>query len=116
MPLRIFQCPLCGSKRETLRKKTPRCNHNQDEEGEPIELIEMEQLLTSPTTKMMETTDPYTKKTRLKDQTRILKERARNHSRDVEIDEMIQLNRNNHLTGIHFLNKSGERRKKVDDK
>ena len=115
MPLRKFKCPLCGHVRETLRNKTPKCNHGQEEEGEPIGLVEMEQILEAPDTKMLETTDPATGKKRTKNLNKVLKERARNHARDVEADEIIQKNRDNKLTGTQLLNKNGERRRKVDD-
>lgn len=115
MPLRYFECPICGYIRETLRNKTPKCNHNQEEEGEPLPLVDMEELMVPPQTKMMEKVDPYTGKSRMKDQQKILKERARNFSREHELDELIQINKNNDLAGTQFLNKEGKRRKKVDD-
>ena len=115
MPLRKYQCPLCGHVRETLRKSIPKCNHNQEEEGEPIPLAEMELVLEAPDTKMLETTDPATNKKRVKDLNKTLKARARSHARDHEADEVIQKNRDNQLTGTQLLNKNGERRRKVDD-
>ena len=75
----------------------------------------MELLLEAPDTKMLETVDPATNTKRQKDLTKMLKERARNHARDHDNDEIIQKNRDNKLTGTQLLNKDGVRRKKVDD-
>ena len=115
MPLKRYKCPLCGQERETLRKSIPKCNHNQEEEGEPVPLVEMELMLEAPDTKLLETTDPNTNKKRPVGLNKVLKERARNHARDHEADETIQKNRDNKLTGTQLLNKDGERRRKVDD-
>lgn len=112
MPLRRYKCPLCGYERETLKKSIPKCNHNRDEEGE---LTEMEEVLSAPQAKMLETVDPETGKTRLKDQMKILKERSRNHARDREADELIQLNRANGIERSGFIRKDGKKRTKLDD-
>lgn len=113
MPLRVFKCPRCGILRETLKKEVQQCHHVEDDE---TFFVKMEEQLTSPSTKLLETIDPYTGKTRLKDQMKILKERARNHSRDIELHDLVQMNRDNKLTGTQFLRKDGTTRKKVDDK
>lgn len=115
MPLRYFKCPACGHETETLRNKTPKCNHGQEEEGMPFPLSEMEEVLVPPNTKLMETVDPVTGRKRVKNQQKALLERARNYSRDKEIDELIQMNKDNELTGKQFLNKDGKRRTKLDD-
>lgn len=115
MPLKYYICPLCEQTRETLRPRVPKCNHDQEEEGEPIPLTEMEEIIVPPGVKMMEVVDEYRGKSRLKDQKKILLERARNHSRDVEGDDLIQRNRNNDIMKINQLNKDGKRRKKIDD-
>jgi hypothetical protein len=118
MPLRIFKCPLCGYERETLRNRTPKCNHNQDEEGSPVPLTDMEEVLTAPNQKFMISADPEHGKSKIKDQDKMLKSRSRNHSRDVLIDENIQINKLNGLddqVSKSFLNTKGERRRKIDD-
>lgn len=118
MPLRIYKCRTCGHERETLRNKVPKCNHHQDEEGFPIPLLEMEEVLTAPNQKFMVSADPEHGKSKLKDQDKVLKQRARNHSRDVLIDENIQINKLNGLdeqVTKSFLNTKGERRRKIDD-
>ncbi len=59
-----------------------------------------------------------TGKSKLKDNKAVLTERARNHSRDHDLDDNIQLNKANGLDAQvknSFLNEKGERRKKVDD-
>lgn len=115
MPLRIYKCELCGIIRETLRPKVPMCNHNQEEENNPIEMVEV---LSAPNQKFMVMADPEHAKSQLKDQQKILKARARNHSRDALIDENIQINKINGLdeqVARSLLNTKGERRKKIDD-
>ncbi len=64
---------------------------------------------------MMETTDAFTGKKKLKDQNKILKERARSHARDYEADDLIQFNRKNGIEKSGFLKKDGRRRTKLDD-
>jgi hypothetical protein len=89
----------------------PRCNHGEDytDTSLPEDMVE---ILVAPTSKMMERAG---NKSRLKDQTKILRERSRNFARDHEADEMISLNDRNNLKRSGFLNKDGKRRKKVDD-
>jgi hypothetical protein len=116
MPLRYYKCPLCGYERETLRNRVPQCNHNQEEEGIPVPLTAMEEIITAPDAKMMEVVDKNMGKSRIKDQMKILKERSRNYARDVEADDMIQMNQKNGIERSGFLNKEGKRRTKLDDK
>lgn len=118
MPLRIFECKLCGHQRETLRNKIPKCNHGQEEEGTPVPLSDMEELLTAPNQKFMVTSNEEKGISKIKDQEKILKARARNYSRDREIDDNIQLNKLNGLdeqVARNLLNSKGERRRKIDD-
>lgn len=118
MPLRIYKCTACGSHRETLKNKVPTCNHNQEELGFPIAVFDMEEVLTAPNQKFMVSADPEHGKSKLKDQEKTLKQRARNHSRDVLIDENIQINKLNGLdeqVTKSFLNSKGEKRRKIDD-
>lgn len=118
MPLRVFKCKVCGLLKETLKKSIPECNHGHftpNEDGTPLPVQKMTELLTAPGVKMMETTDAFKGKTRMKDQMKILKARSRNHARDREADDMIQFNKNNGIERSGFLGKDGKRRKKVDD-
>lgn len=116
MPLRYFKCDLCGHVRETLRNRIPKCNHHQDEEGHPIPLKEMKQVIKAPNGKFMECANEATGKSKLKDNKAQLTERARNHTRDTLGDDNIQLNLDNKL-GVenNLLNEKGERRRKIDD-
>lgn len=116
MPLRIYKCPVCKHITETLRKKIPRCNHNQDEEGMPIPLSEMKEVITAPNQKFMEKANAATGRSKLKGMKEALTERARNHTRDTLIDDTIQLNIDNELgVANNLLNEKGEKRRKIDD-
>lgn len=118
MPLRIYKCDLCGHVRETLRARVPKCNHNQEEEGEPVPLKDMVEVITAPNHKFMVAANAEKGTSKLKDQEKMLKERARNYARDKEIDDNIQINKLNGLdeqVAKSFLNKKGEKRRKIDD-
>lgn len=118
MPLKLYKCPLCGYERETIRNRIPKCNHNQEEEGEPVPLTDMEELIVAPNQKFMVTANAEKHSSKIKDGERVLKARARNHSRDVDGDTTIQKNLDN---GLHeqvarsLLNPQGTRRRKIDD-
>lgn len=114
MPLRHFQCAVCGREKRTLKSETPSCNHgSKDTEGSTY--IFMDEVLQAPEAKMLETVDKETGKTRLKDQQKILKERARIHARDYEADDLIQKNKDNGIEKIGFLREDGKKRTKLDD-
>lgn len=77
-----------------------------------------EEILTAPNQKFMVAANKATGTSKLKDATKILTERARNHSRDHDIDDNIQLNQANGLGAkvkITLLNEKGEKRRKIDD-
>ena len=77
-----------------------------------------EELIIAPHSKFMVCANELTGKSKLKDADAILKERARNHSRDINGDENIQFNRNNGLqenVARNLLNEKGEKRRKIDD-
>jgi hypothetical protein len=117
MPLRRFECKVCGAKKETLKSGIPQCDHRnlgEDCLGFP-EACGMVQILTAPQSKMMEKTDTFHGKSRQKDLTKILRARTRNFARDHEADEMIELNNKNSLERSGFLGKDGKKRKKIDD-
>lgn len=109
MPLRYFKCPLCDQARQTLKNDIPKCSNDR------CEHCEMEELMTAPESKMMETVDPHTGKSRLKDQMKILRERSRNYARDREADDLIQFNKKNGIERSGFLTKDGKKRTKLDD-
>lgn len=75
-------------------------------------------LLSAPNTKLNETVDSHKNKSRVKGLAKVLKARARVHSRDVEMDSNIAFNRaNGREAQIHqgLLNSKGERRRAIDD-
>lgn len=75
----------------------------------------MKKVMAPPGTKFMEKKDPEKGKSVLKDQEKILKERARSFSRENELDDMIQSNTNDVAKRQGWLNAEGKKRKKVDD-
>lgn len=78
-------------------------------------LILAEQLLTAPQTLFKEKQDPENNKSALVGQQKILKERARKHSRDIEMDDLIQNNEKDLAFQNNWLNKDGKKRKAIDD-
>ena len=77
-----------------------------------------EEVITAPNQKFMVCANKSMGKSKLKDSTKILTERARNHSRDHDLDKNVQLNRANGLDAQvqqNLLNSKGERRRKFDD-
>ena len=84
----------------------------------PLPKEEWKEIIVAPNQKFMVSANKATGKSKLKDNTKMLTERARNYSRDVEIDDHIQVNKANGLDEqVHrsFLNDKGERRRKIDD-
>ncbi len=118
MALRIYKCPSCGAHRETLKKKSLNCNHGQESIGTPIPESIMEEVLSAPNQKFMITANKATGTSKLKDSEKVLKARARSHSRDVLGDDNIQINKLNGLdaqVNMNLLNSKLERRRKIDD-
>ena len=77
-----------------------------------------EELLTAPNQKFMVSANKSTGTSKIKDHTKQLTERARNHSRDNDLDDNIQKNLANGMkeqVNRAFLNEKGERRRKIDD-
>ena len=100
MPLRYFKNTKTGEIKRSLKVL----------EGEWEEVIQ------APNSKFMVCADPGTNRSKIKDLEPILKERARNYSRDVDLDDNIQINKDNELgVSQNFLNEKGEKRKKIDD-
>lgn len=105
MPFRTWRCPECGLDFKTKAKYPSHCGD-----------VQAEMVITVPTTKFMEMTDPEKGKSVLVGQTAILKERARNHSRDIELDDLIQSNEKDLAFQNGWLKKDGTRRRAIDDK
>lgn len=77
-----------------------------------------QEVLVAPNQKFMVSADKATGKSKLKDATAALTARARNHSRDHDLDDNIQLNRMNGLEAQvkrNLLNEKGQKRRKIDD-
>lgn len=84
----------------------------------PLDKTQWEEVLSAPNRKFMESADPIKGISRLRNQTKILRERSRNYARDREIDDNIQINRINGLdenVAKSFLNSKREKRRKIDD-
>lgn len=84
----------------------------------PLDKEEWKEILVAPNQKFMVAANKATGKSKLKDADKILRARSRNHSRDKNLDDNIQLNRANGLESQvqkSFLNEKGERRRKIDD-
>lgn len=108
MPLRTFKCPVCGEIIKTLKKEIPmHCD------------TAAEQVLAAPSTRFNEYRDPENKekgKSQLKDLQKILKERARNHSRDNDLHDLVQTNNDDVSKMNKWIKEDGTVRKKIDDK
>lgn len=103
MALRLYRHRETGEEKRSFQKLHP---------------VFWEEVITAPDSKMMERADPSSGKSKLKGATPILTERARSHSRDVEIDDQIAFNKDNGLEAqvtMNLLNEKGERRRKIDD-
>lgn len=102
MPLKYYQHKETGEIKRTLK-------------GSPGE--DWTEVIKTPNGKFMVCANKATGKSKLKDMEKILTERARNHSRDQNLDDTITLNKDNQFA-VHnnLLNEKGERRKKIDDK
>ena len=77
-----------------------------------------EEIISAPNQKFMVSANKATGTSKLKDATKVLTERSRNHSRDHDIDNNIQLNKMNGLdaqVATNLLNSKGEKRRKIDD-
>lgn len=106
MPFRRYKCPECDTEIET-KQRHPHCPHHDY-------VVEMKLMLTTPNVKLQET-DPYTGKSRLQNQDKILKERARNHARDNELDDLIAMNDSKSAKDNQWIVEGGRKRKAVDD-
>lgn len=103
MGLKIYKNKNTGEIKQTLKKLDPQ---------------DWEQLITAPNQKFMEKSNPERGVSRIKDSDKILKARARNHSRDVLGDDNIQTNLamgSKEAVTKNFLNEKGLKRRKIDD-
>lgn len=103
MPLRIYKNKTTGEEKRSLKELDPQ---------------EWTEVLVAPNQKFMVASNPATGKSKLKDNEKILLARARNHSRDVDLDQTIAINRANGMdesVAKNLLNNKGQRRRKIDD-
>ena len=104
MPLRLFECTECGMQFKTKKPKPLHCE------------VEAMPLMTVPGTKFMEKQDQDKNRSAMVGQENILRERARKHSRDVEMDDLIQKNERELAHQNGWINEKGTRRTAIDDK
>ena len=103
MPVKTWECPSCGDQKLTKVAKPFCCD------------LPMVEIITPPSVKMLERKDESCKSV-LKDQEKILKARARKHSRDVETDDNIQNVNNAEISNkAGWIKESGRKRNGVDD-
>lgn len=108
MPIFLYECTVCKSRiRYMWDDSKPRAFTHCDQT--------MRKVFGAPQAKFLEKKDPEKGKSVLKDQERVLKERARNFSRENELDDMIQSNTNDVAKRQGWLTSDGKKRKKVDD-
>lgn len=103
MPLKYFKNRTTGEEIETLKTPDP---------------TQWKEVLCAPNQKFMITGNAEKGVSKLKDQEKILKARARNYSRNVDLDDNIQINKQNGLDAQvkrNLLNSKGQRRRKIDD-
>lgn len=103
MPLKYYENLETGEVKRSLKK---------------LPEDQWKELIIAPNQKFMVAANKGTGTSKLKDQKKILTERARNYARDKEIDDNIQFNKANGLdeqVSRSFLNNKGEKRRKIDD-
>lgn len=105
MPLKLWKCHECGSEFQTKAKAPTHCDD-----------VQAELVLTAPKTKFMERISHEHGKSAVIGQQAVLKERARNHSRNHETHDLIQNNSQEDALKNHWINESGDVRKSIDDK
>ncbi len=99
-----FKCEICGQVFRTKKTEPSHCDKL------------AKKLMSIPQVKYMEKSDPFMGSSTLKDMDAITLERSRNYSRDHELDELIQENKEH--TNPHdnaWLTKNGTKRTKMDD-
>jgi len=102
MPLRYWKCPECEEVYRSFKEAPSHCE------------IASEQLLSAPKTKFQET-DEWTGKSKVVGEEKVLKARARNHSRDHDLDDLIAKNDRHTAKQNHWITESGQKRRAIDD-
>ena len=121
MALKTYKCPVCGHIKKSFKAGIT-CDHTAVISSEDSDIdrapVVMEEILSAPGAKFMESRDPESKekgKSILKNQDKILRERARNHSRENELHDLIQTNDDKMSKENKWVNANGEKRKRIDD-
>lgn len=104
MPLRVWKCEGCGTAFKTKANTPVHC----DASG-------CQMVITPPGTKFLEKVDEAHGKSRMIGQEKILKARARHHSREVEIDDLISVNNLDTAEKNGWIKSDGKVRKRIDD-
>lgn len=102
MSLRNWKCQKCNEVVQSFDQAPVHCD-------EPMKIT-----LSAPSAKFMEPRSPG-KKSVLKDQTKTLRARARDHARNFELDELIATNSKETARKNEWITKDGRKRRKIDD-
>lgn len=104
MALKVYKNKTTGEERKSLKA---------------LSKDEWEELIVAPNQKFMVTANKGTGTSKMKDSEKVLKARARNHSRDILGDETIQTNldagASRGTISQSLLNEKGQKRRKIDD-
>jgi DNA-directed RNA polymerase subunit RPC12/RpoP len=104
MALRVYKCSSCGDEVRTLKSAPEHCGKK------------METTLTAPQVKFVEPRDPERKgRSVLKDQNRMLKERAKTHVRENELNDFVQEHGVQAAKQFGWVTEKGTVRKKIDE-
>jgi predicted RNA-binding Zn-ribbon protein involved in translation (DUF1610 family) len=119
LSLRKYECPTCGFVKKTF-KKDPICEHIGKNANVYCNPTKMEIVLEAPQAKFMEPSCPESKargKSKVKGLAKVLKERARSHSRETMLDDLIQKAPDQAAAqGAGWVNSRGRRRTLIEDK
>jgi hypothetical protein len=105
MPLKLYRCPKCGAELKTKVNNPTHCDG-----------LACDPILTAPEVKFQEKRDSDRNASALVGQEKILRERARKHSRDVEMDDLIMSNDRTTALQNGWIKPDGQKRKAIDDK
>lgn len=105
MPLKWFKCLECGHEFRTKQTNPIHCFES-----------DCEEILTVPMVKYMEKQDQEKGKSAMINQEKILRERARKHSRDNSMHDLTQTNEKYLAEQNGWVKKDGTVRKAIDDK
>lgn len=103
MALKLYTCATCGATLKTFKAQPQHCG------------LEMHNTLVAPEAKMTEARDLERGRHVLKGQDKILKNRAKDYIRDVEMHDMIQSNTPEISRQMGWLNDKGQKRSKIDE-